>query len=109
MKYRAFLGGLLAGSLLASAATVWAVNSRNMAQEEENITIAIEFYNALLNAKDWEKGQSAMKNISLRASTRMLFFAVCCARFFDRAYVGKANTVPPHSRQIARADYTNHH
>lgn len=60
MKTRGFIAGMLTGALVSSAVTVWAVNARDMAQEEENIAIAIEFYNALLNEKDWEKGLTMM-------------------------------------------------
>lgn len=60
MKYRGFAAGVFTGALLSSAATVWAVNERNLAQEEENLAIAIEFYDLLLNQKDWEAGKELM-------------------------------------------------
>lgn len=58
---KGFIGGLLVAAVgAASAASV--VMQRDMAREEENIRIATEFYDLLLNQKDWERGSRLIGN-----------------------------------------------
>ena len=61
MRHSAFISGLITGIAVASGA-VWAANARNLAQEEQNLVIAVDFYETLLNEKNWEKGRSMMGN-----------------------------------------------
>ena len=63
MKMNNFVGGLAAGLLLSGACYVGAAAvQRDMGQEEENIRIATEFYDLLLNQKDWERGSAMIGN-----------------------------------------------
>jgi predicted SnoaL-like aldol condensation-catalyzing enzyme len=59
MVSKGFMKGFFAGALVSAVGVVVAaaaVQQRDMAQEEENIRIAMEFYDLLLNQKDWERG-----------------------------------------------------
>jgi predicted SnoaL-like aldol condensation-catalyzing enzyme len=58
MKHLGFLKGFTAGVLasVVGYAGAAAMLQRDMDQEERNIAIAIEFYDLLLNQKDWERG-----------------------------------------------------
>lgn len=57
MRTAGFIKGFAAGLLVSGACCVGAAAlQRDMDQEEENIRIAMEFYDLLLNQKDWEKG-----------------------------------------------------
>jgi len=65
MKHKGFLKGFAAGVLLTGMGVVGAANlgmQRDMMQEEENIRIAMEFYDLLLNQKDWEAGSKMIGN-----------------------------------------------
>ena len=65
MKHKGFLKGFAAGVLLTGMGVVGAANlgmQRDMVQEEENIRIAMEFYDLLLNQKDWEAGAKMIGN-----------------------------------------------
>lgn len=65
MFSRGFLKGFAAGALVSAIGAATAAVSfmeRDMAQEEENIRIAIEFYDLLLNQKDWEAGAKMIGN-----------------------------------------------
>lgn len=60
MKYSGFIVGTVAGALISAGVTTWALTDRSLVQEEENLAIAIEFYDLLLNKKDFESGQKLM-------------------------------------------------
>lgn len=58
MKATGFIKGFAAGLLVSGTCYVGAAAmQRDMDQEEENIAIALEFYDLLLNQKDWEAGK----------------------------------------------------
>lgn len=62
MKLRDVIVGFTAGALISAVATTWAINKRNVDQEEKNLAIAIEFYDLLLNKKDFETGRKMIGN-----------------------------------------------
>lgn len=65
MQHKGFLKGFAAGMLVSAIGAATAAVSymeRDMAQEEENIRIAVEFYDLLLNQKDWEAGEKMIGN-----------------------------------------------
>jgi len=62
MNTRTFITGFVAGALLSAGATVWAVNKRNVDQEEKNLAIATQFYDLLLNQKDFDTGRKMIGN-----------------------------------------------
>jgi predicted SnoaL-like aldol condensation-catalyzing enzyme len=60
MSKRGFVAGFVAGAMVAAGAVTWAASARNLDQEEQNLAIALEFYDVLLNQKDFEKGRQMM-------------------------------------------------
>lgn len=60
MRVRDLLIGTLCGLGIGATAAVWAVNARDLAREEQNLAIAMEFYDLLLNQKDFEAGTALM-------------------------------------------------
>jgi len=60
MKHTGFLKGFAAGLLVSGACFAAAVTQRDLTQEEANIAIAMEFYDLLLNQKDFAKGKELM-------------------------------------------------
>lgn len=62
MNSKTFLGGFCSGALVAACAVTIGAASRDLAREEENIAIAMEFYDLLLNRKDWDGATKYMSD-----------------------------------------------
>ena len=62
MKLRDLVIGFTAGAIVSASTVMWAANKRNIDQEEKNLAIAMEFYDVLLNKKDFDAGNKMIGN-----------------------------------------------
>jgi len=60
MKKHPYITGFITGALFAASAVTIGAAARDFMQEQRNIDIAIEFYDLLLNHKDWDAAQQYM-------------------------------------------------
>ena len=60
MIRKSFISGFVCGAIVAASTVTIGAAARDYLQEQRNIRIAIDFYDALLNEKDWEKGLQYM-------------------------------------------------